>query len=131
MTKIHGSYSTSTAYYQIIENVPYLLYEIDGHSAIQHDIDSDGEIETTTNWGTSVFPDYVLYEWDLNNQSIRFVRLTDALNCNRVSYNINDNSFYAADINNGTGEIKAESVYQYADDWLIKADKFNFKHSFT
>jgi len=119
--RLNGADYVSSAYLTVMDSVPYLLYEFDGWG-IQYDIDKDGEIETTANAGVSTSPYYILYEWDINNKSIRYARLTEALNCDTVAYLSDKNLFYASSRNEDTGGYDTPLAFAYKTGTLVRME---------
>ena len=119
--RLYGLAAPTTSYLTIENGIPYIIFDTPDWSA-EYDLDGDGVLETVANAGTGTSPDYVIYEWSPSDKTIRYVRLTDALDCDIVTYLGDRNLFsaYSYDDENTAGRFGPESMYQYKDGKLIQ-----------
>lgn len=125
LNRTFGLSAMTTSYLTIDKGVPYIIFDIPGRG-IQYDIDGDGTIETTANAGGSTSQDFVLYEWDMQDKSIRHVRLMDLLDPGENGYNItaygtDENLFRAFSRDQESGEW-TQSAYEYKAGKLIPVE---------
>lgn len=118
LNRTFGLAAMTTSYLTIKGGVPYIILDTSGWGE-QYDLDADGIPETTANVATGTSPDYVIYEWEQNSNSIRCIQLTDALDCDVVAYLAEENLFYASDWNEGTATYEPALAYAYRDGKLI------------
>jgi hypothetical protein len=123
--RIYGLTALETSYITIRNNVPYLIYNMPGTGS-QYDLDDDGDAETVSNTGTSLFPEDFIYEWDVQNGTVSLLPLTEALGCDIASYDADDNLIRAYtfkyDDNGGISEPPIEGPsYRYARGGLVQA----------
>ena len=119
--RLYGLVAPTTSYLTIENSIPYIIFDTPDWGE-EYDLDGDGVPETIANAGTGTSQDYVIYEWSPSDKTIRYVRLTDALDCDIVTYLDDRNLFsaYSYDDENTAGIFGSESMYQYKDGKLIR-----------
>lgn len=119
LNRLYGLVAPTTSYLTIENGIPYIIFDTSDWGK-ECDLDGDGVLEMVANTGVGTAPDYVIYEWSLSDKTVRYVRLTDVLNCDIAAYLDDKNLFSASSYDENAGKYGTESLYQYKDGKLIR-----------